>query len=309
MGTISPEMAIKGRALEAMDGRDKGFYLGCAVWGYRGWVGSFYPPGSHARDWLRLYGERLSAVEGNTTFYAMPPIATLEKWAAQTSEDFRFCLKMPQAVTHQGRLVDRLPQARDFLQRIGILGERLGPTFLQLPPHYGPAYQRDLGEFLDRLREDWPFPLAVEVRHPQWFEPAYGYGLHLLLRQRQIATVTLDTRAIYTGAGDPQRNHPRRKPQVPVIFQTTSAISFVRWITHPEAVYNQFYLDQWVGQCDRWLRQGQTVYFFVHCPQEEHSPTTARRFYEAIAPRLSVTDRSLFAVPALDQLSLFSAFS
>jgi hypothetical protein len=45
------------------------FYLGCAVWGYKAWVGDLFPPRSKQADFLRLYSRRLSTVEGNTTFY------------------------------------------------------------------------------------------------------------------------------------------------------------------------------------------------------------------------------------------------
>ncbi|MGK7947197.1 MAG: DUF72 domain-containing protein, partial [Microcystaceae cyanobacterium] len=47
------------------------FYLGCAVWSYEGWLGSFYPTKTPKKDFLSLYSQRLTAVEGNTTFYAV----------------------------------------------------------------------------------------------------------------------------------------------------------------------------------------------------------------------------------------------
>jgi hypothetical protein len=46
------------------------FYLGCAVWGYKDWVGELFPPGSRQAGFLSLYSRRLTTVEGNTTFYA-----------------------------------------------------------------------------------------------------------------------------------------------------------------------------------------------------------------------------------------------
>jgi hypothetical protein len=46
------------------------FYIGCAVWGYKDWIGELFPPGSKSGDFLSLYSRRLTTVEGNTTFYA-----------------------------------------------------------------------------------------------------------------------------------------------------------------------------------------------------------------------------------------------
>ncbi len=33
-----------------------GFYIGCAVWGYKDWVGDLFPPGSKGADLLSLSG-------------------------------------------------------------------------------------------------------------------------------------------------------------------------------------------------------------------------------------------------------------
>jgi len=44
------------------------FYIGCPAWGFKEWVGNFFPPHTPARDFLRLYSRKLTTVEGNTTF-------------------------------------------------------------------------------------------------------------------------------------------------------------------------------------------------------------------------------------------------
>jgi uncharacterized protein YecE (DUF72 family) len=43
------------------------FYIGCAVWAYKDWVGELFPPASKSTDLLSLYSRRLTTVEGNTT--------------------------------------------------------------------------------------------------------------------------------------------------------------------------------------------------------------------------------------------------
>ncbi|MEO7912925.1 MAG: DUF72 domain-containing protein, partial [Roseiflexaceae bacterium] len=80
------------------------FYIGCAVWGYKDWVGGLFPPGSKQTDFLSLYSRRLTTVEGNTTFYATPSVETVKRWAAETPETFRFCFKLPREVSHEGLL-------------------------------------------------------------------------------------------------------------------------------------------------------------------------------------------------------------
>ncbi len=42
-------------------------YIGSPAWGYKEWVGNFFPARTPASDFLRLYSRRLNCVEGNTS--------------------------------------------------------------------------------------------------------------------------------------------------------------------------------------------------------------------------------------------------
>ncbi|MEO1094527.1 MAG: DUF72 domain-containing protein [Cyanobacteria bacterium J06638_28] len=286
------------------------FYLGCAVWAFRAWVGDFYPANAKAGDFLRLYGERLTAVEGNSTFYSIPNAATVDRWAAQTPETFRFCPKIPRVYSHSGTLLPHLPDVLAFLETLQRLGPRLGPVFLQLPPSYGPAMIKDLAQFLTA----WPrqnAELAVEVRHRDWFQPACADHLNSLLTDLGVGRVLLDTRPMYDGVeqglADPQFTSERRKPKVPLQPVLTADFSLVRYISHPDLNFNESYLMDWTPRLQQWLAQGKTVYLFVHCPDESRSPAIARHFYES----LKVTYPDLPALPwdnqakPASQLSLF----
>lgn len=253
------------------------FYLGCAVWSYKGWTGTFYPPKSKAKDFLSLYSQRLTTVEGNTTFYAVPEAKTLEKWIEETPADFKFCLKFPKEISHNGLLMPSLGNAIAFLERVSLLGDRLGSVFLQLPPSYNFEAREDLTNFLKSLSQETKI-LAVEVRNLDWFKEPHTYQLNELLASLNIGRVLLDTRPIYNCPDDSQLTFQRRKPKVPLQPCTTNKIALVRFISHPKREYNQSYLQEWATQCDRWLRQGINVYFFVHCPIEDYSPFTARYF-------------------------------
>ena len=65
------------------------FRLGCAVWAFPGWRGEFFPADAPQHSMLRLYGQRMHAVEGNSVFYGVPSLAVMEKWSEQTPETFR----------------------------------------------------------------------------------------------------------------------------------------------------------------------------------------------------------------------------
>ena len=280
------------------------FYLGCAVWAFKDWVGDFYPKGAKSGDFLRLYGDRLTTVEGNTTFYSIPDAATVDRWAEQTPETFRFCPKLPRLYSHSGELMPHLQDSLAFLQTMQRLGPRLGPLFLQLPPSYGPDRLADLTQFLTR----WPrgeAPISVEVRHLSWFRAEQAQ------ERLNVGRALLDTRTMYDGQEDglpdPQFASERRKPKVPLQPVVTTDFTLVRYISHPDLNFNEPYLMEWVPRLVHWLEQGKTVYLFIHCPDEARSPAIAHHFYESLKiayPDLPTLPWESVEKPAA-QLSLF----
>ncbi len=258
------------------------FRIGCAVWSYKGWVGDFYPLKSRSSEFLRLYSDRLTAVEGNTTFYAVPDTNTLKRWVEQTPTGFEFCLKLPRDLTHQGLLAPAIDGALSFLERMQVLGDRLGPIFAQLPPSYSPSLLDDLTKFLENWSSHSQAPLALEVRHSDWFIEPYKSQLTNVLKQLGIGRVLLDSRPIYNSPDEAQLISDRRKPKLPVEFNVTAPFSIIRFISHPQQQFNQTYWQEWVAYIDSWLRQGKQIYFFVHCPIEERSPGNARYFQQLL---------------------------
>jgi uncharacterized protein YecE (DUF72 family) len=286
------------------------FYLGCAVWAFKDWVGDFYPKGAKSGDFLRLYGDRFTTVEGNTTFYSIPDAATVDRWAEQTPETFRFCPKLPRLYSHSGELMPHFPDSLAFLKTMQRLGPRLGPMFLQLPPSYGPDRLADLTQFLTR----WPrgeAPISVEVRHLNWFQTEQAERLNEMLERLKVGRVLLDTRTMYDGQEeglpDPQFASERRKPKVPLQPVVTTDFTLVRYISHPDLNFNEPYLMEWVPRLVHWLEQGKTVYLFIHCPDEARSPAIAHHFYESLKiayPNLPKLPWESVEQPA-SQLSLF----
>lgn len=278
------------------------------MWSYADWIGDFLPAGTTKRDCLAEYSQRVTAVEGNTTFYAVPSAATVERWRSQVPARFRFCLKLHQRITHSGLLGPQQGVAQRFLDLMQPLQPQLGPYFAQLPPQYSPARRADLRQFLDH----WPTrqaPLAIEVRHLDWFQSPLADRFNTYLRDRGIGRVLLDTRPIYDGDDDPQRRSERRKPQVPLQPVVTAPFTLVRYISHPDLDRNLAYLTEWVEQVRTWLAAGITIYFFVHCPDEARSPLILRHFQTMLeqanvpVPPLPWSQLPSPTVP--EQLSLF----
>jgi uncharacterized protein YecE (DUF72 family) len=136
-------------------------YAGTSGFSYPTWRPGFYPASSKPKDFLRLYAERLPAVELNVTFYDLPSEEQFEVWAQQTPPEFRFAVKMTRRITHLGRL-ELVPT---FCERARALGERLGPVLVQLPPTR-PRDDGWLRLLLDSIDPELRY--AFEFRHESW---------------------------------------------------------------------------------------------------------------------------------------------
>jgi uncharacterized protein YecE (DUF72 family) len=280
------------------------FWLGCAIWAYKEWVGELFPAGSRSADFLALYSRRFRTVEGNTTFYSVPTAETVQHWATTTPAGFKFCPKLPRTVTHQGLLVPKAAEAEAFVTRMQGLGDRLGVVFAQLPPSYSPEYLPDLAAFLQAFPHQRA-ALAVEVRHRDWFRAEQSQRLNELLAEFEVGRVLLDTRPIYDCPDHPQIASERRKPQVPLQPVLTASFTLIRYISHPDYSQNQQFLQDWVNQIEQWLHDNQQIYFFVHCPVERQSPLIARRFQHLLQERIAVPPLPWDELESTTQLSLF----
>lgn len=143
-------------------------FLGTSGFSYKEWVGSFYPPKTRGEDMLPLYAARFNSVEVNSTFYRFPTSDLLGRWRGETPTGFVFAFKAGAKITHKLRLSGAEEETSDFLDRLGVIGDRLGPVLFGLPPNL----KRDsrLRDFLDLLPPAGR-RVAFEFRHPSWYAP------------------------------------------------------------------------------------------------------------------------------------------
>lgn len=91
--------------------------------------------------------------------------------SAQTPLGFRFAVKLPRAITHDGRLRGTRGALAGFMGEVAGLGDRLGALLVQLPPSL--AFEaRPVGTFFGVLRRLFDGPVVCAARHASWFEPA-----------------------------------------------------------------------------------------------------------------------------------------
>ncbi|WP_205881780.1 DUF72 domain-containing protein [Pseudomonas fragi] len=270
------------------------YYLGCPSWSENAWREGLYPQNARPADFLSLYAQVFNAVEGNTTFYARPAPTTVQRWAHSLPEHFRLTAKFPRDISHGGDLRGQLHAAEDFLQLLQPLGGRVAPFWLQLPASFGPQRLAELVSFMDALQR----PLAVEVRHPEFFAKGDAERLlNRLLMDRGVERICLDPRALFScDSSDPAVRHAQsKKPRVPPRPAAFTQWPQVRFIGRPELEANDPYLLPWVEKVAGWIEEGRTPYVFLHTPDNHRAPELARRFHQQLSERLP-------GLPALPEL-------
>lgn len=143
------------------------FSVGTSGYSYKEWKGTFYPGDLQVNRMLHYYAERFNAVEINNTFYRMPDVSILERWAADAPSDFQFVLKAPRQITHVQRLKGAAGAVSHLIEVAAVLKDRLGPLLFQLPPNLKKDFSR-LRDFLRLLPTECR--VAFEFRHPSWFD-------------------------------------------------------------------------------------------------------------------------------------------
>ncbi|MEQ8264889.1 DUF72 domain-containing protein [Pseudohaliea sp.] len=257
-------------------------YLGLPAWGFPGWTGTYFPRPEGRETTLSLYARVFNTVEGNTTFYRVPDRATAQRWAAAVAgTGFRFSFKLPRTLTHEAR-----PRAADlaaFFDAMEVIGEHLGPLLVQCPATLGPEELPGLEALFTRLPGAHRY--VLELRHPAFFtEPQ---RVEPLLERHDAGRVMFDSRPIYRG----DAQHPEvlaarhRKPDVPLLDTVYNGLAYARVVLHPDDSQNGPWVEEWLARGAAYLEAGHTLYFMMHCPNNQHCPAFAERYHAALCER------------------------
>lgn len=170
--------------------------IGTSSWADPGFVEEWYPPDLPARDRLGWYAERFEAVEVNSSFYAVPAVDTVRRWAEVTPEGFTFDLKLHRLLSRHAAGPDALPPALREEAEINPRGRvvltpaleaalaaellaaaeplaqagKLATFLLQLSPSFKPRDHR-LDELVGLVERFAPHRMAIELRHIGWVDP------------------------------------------------------------------------------------------------------------------------------------------
>ena len=268
------------------------YFLGCPVWACDQWKGEIFPRTAKQREFLKFYSRIFKTVEGNSTFYGIPSTDTFQRWAHDTDEGFRFALKMPGVITHEKQLVAVDTEMELFLEGLEILyrADRLGPTFIQLPPGFGPAQMPQLETFLNNLPAQYPF--AVEFRHHDYFKEPLLSSINELLFDLKRDRVIFDSRPLYSmpASDASEQAAQKRKPRSPICETVTHQCPFLRLIGRNNPLQNLQWVEHWAERVVDWIKQGFTPYVFTHTANDALAAKFAKYFHSEVQKRMPLPD-------------------
>lgn len=142
--------------------------IGCSGYSYREWKGIFYPQGLAQKDWFKHYCQHYNCIEINSSFYKLPSLKSLEKWHAESCDDFLFSMKAPRIITHFKQLIDCQELMAEFyaLMQEG-LKNKLGAVLMQFPPKF--FFTEERLQLLTALHNP-EVTTVVEFRHASWWQ-------------------------------------------------------------------------------------------------------------------------------------------
>ncbi|NJB85123.1 uncharacterized protein YecE (DUF72 family) [Lewinella marina] len=271
--------------LGAGEGRPR-IYIGATGWSMKEWVGKWYPEGTRPADYLQRYGEQFNTIEMNTTHYRIPTAEMVKKWYDSVPEDFRFCPKVPQFISHSGQLGAGDGGLQKFVGALDGLREKLGCAFIQLPPYFGVDRLPILDAFLGR----WPrvLPLAVEVRHESWFsDPFATEALMDTLARHAAAAVITDV----AGRRDVLHGY------------VTAPRTMIRFVGNGLIESDFTRLADWARKLREWNLP--ETFIFPHEPDNVLAPDAAAWLAGHLAAQDFAETRGPASVQGPEQMSLF----
>ena len=277
------------------------------MWFMPAWKGGLLPAGCQSADALSSYSRVFNSIEGNTTFYGLPAPVKVTSWQAQVAPDFRFAFKVPKFISHaQDPLAALHKSSRELNAFISSCAQTLGLLMLQLPASFGPDRLQDLDELLAHLADLADVPLAVEVRHPAFFDKGRAESALLrMLADRTCDRVIFDSRGLFA---DPSlaadvTEAQGKKPRLPVHPIATGNNPVLRFIGHSDWVQNERYLAQWRQKLAQWTQAGKTCWVFFHTASNNDAPAFARWACEQLGIGLLNEEPATDAGPAGDLFS------
>ena len=246
--------------------------IGLGVWRNPNWLGTLYPTNTKPKDMLKTYATVFNAVEGNSTFHAVPSSRRLLAWAEQTPKTFTFFFKFPRSITHFKKLQGTDDEITYFIELLTLIRAKVGTLMIQLPPSFSPS----MSDRLIRLVKFLPktFNYAIEFRHPGFFVDP-NLKIYKLIKDGIFSLVILDNRLKPTILAKNERKNftPIDPGQNPI----------VRYVDTDEN-FDLERITTWGHHLQYWQQEGRRPAFFSHTQTDTKAPEIAQTLHNSLYP-------------------------
>lgn len=165
----------------------------------------YYPEDFKEKSRLCYYASLMNSIEINSSFYKIPQLVTIKKWAADVPEDFKFTFKLFREITHNKSLAFDTTLVAKFFEVIAGVEHKKGCLLVQFPPSIHIRHFAQLRFLMSVIRANDPndhWKIAFEFRHPSLYldEVAeilaeFGFGMVIhdkfpngaLVKENQLA--------------------------------------------------------------------------------------------------------------------------
>ena len=221
-----------------------------------------YPPRLPVSKRLARYVEEFDTVELNASFYRWPKDATFAGWRQRLPEGFTMSVKAHRGLTHYRRLRSPEPWVERFERCWTALGDRREALLVQVHPEL----ERDdarLEHFLSVMPDR--IPVAMELRHPSWDDPA----VYAILERHGAAYVVMSGATVAT------------------ITRATADLVYVRMHgPSQDSMYHGSYPDDelqtWADRVQKWEAEGRRVLVYFNNDLGGHAIHNARKLKELL---------------------------
>jgi len=230
-------------------------HIGTSGWVYKHWKGVFYPQGLAQAKWLGHYNQHFDTVELNNTFYRLPSENAFARWRDLSPPGFLYAVKASRLITHLKKLRNAETALDSFVERVRLLGDRLGPVLWQLPPNMK-RNEALLDDFLRLLPTDLQH--VFEFRNESWFDDA----VLDLLRWHNVGFCVYDMPGLTT----------------PVVA-TSTAVAYLRFhgsASMYDSCYTEAELELWAGRIGRLAEEAADVYVYFNNDTDGFAIANAR---------------------------------
>ncbi|MGK0576194.1 DUF72 domain-containing protein [Macrococcus capreoli] len=190
-------------------------YIGLTGWGDHD---ALYADLTHKKDKLYHYGAHFPIVELDASYYAVQPERNIRKWIKETPDNFKFIVKIHQALTGHASVEDFADNREQLINQFKAMlqplhgSNKLGCLLIQFPPWFD-CTTAHINYMMYLINHFKAFPISIEFRHDSWFtDDMKEHTLTFLYEQGVMHSV----------CDEPQAGH--------------GCIPFVNRITHQDAL-------------------------------------------------------------------------